>query len=68
MKPDEGEVIDRGSIAGGPHFNLENLRRAERLRRYERLRSCFVNDIGDWIIVRGLFLLAPARLADSKGK
>jgi len=45
-----GEVIDHGSTAGGPHLNLGDLRRAKRLRRYARLRSCFVNDMGDWII------------------
>ena len=45
VKPDENAVIDRGSIAGGPHLNGKDLRRAERLRRYARLRSCFVTDV-----------------------
>ena len=40
----EGEVIDRGSTAGGP--------RAECLRRYARLHSCFVADLGDGITSR----------------
>jgi len=30
VKPDAGEIIDRGSTTGGPHLNSEDLRRAER--------------------------------------
>ena len=44
MKEEQGEVIDRGSTTGGP--------RAERLRQYARLRSCFVADLGDGITSR----------------
>ena len=47
VKPDEGEVIDRGSFAGGPDLILGYLKRAERLRRYAHLRSRFLNDTGD---------------------
>ena len=42
MKKEEGDVIDRGSTAGGPHLNWGKLRRAERFRRYARLRVCIV--------------------------
>jgi len=45
VKPEEGEVIDRVSTAGGPHLNGEDLGRAERLRRYARLRSWFFTDV-----------------------
>ena len=44
LTEEQGEVIDRGSSARGP--------RAERLRRYARLRSCFVADLGDRITSR----------------
>ena len=44
VKQDDSVVIDRGSTAGGPHLNRGELRRAERLRRYARLRSYFVDN------------------------
>ena len=47
VKPEEGEVKDCGSTAGGQHLNGGGLRRAECLRRHARLRSRFLNDIGD---------------------
>jgi len=49
MKEEKSEVIDRGSTAGGPHLTGGELKRAERLRRYARLRFCFVADLGDGI-------------------
>ena len=33
VKTEEGELIDCGSTAGGPHLNGRDLRRAYRLRR-----------------------------------
>ena len=45
-------MIDLGSTAEGPHLNGGELRRAERLRRYACLRSCFVADLGDEITSR----------------
>ena len=44
MKTDEGEVMYRGFTTGELHLNLGDLRLAEWLRRYARLRSCFVNN------------------------
>ena len=35
------------SIAMEPHLNERDLKRADCLRRYARLRSCFVNNTGD---------------------
>ena len=68
VKEEKGEVIYRGSTAGGPHLNWGDLRRAERLRRYARLRPHFVNDLGDGITWRGSTVLAPARSDDSESK
>jgi len=68
IKSDDGEVIDRGSTAGGSHLNPENFRRALRLRRYARQRSCFFADLGNEITSKESTLFAPARSIDSKGK
>ena len=53
VKPEEGEVMNHGSIAGEPHLNLGDLKRAERLQRYARLRPCFVDDVENLITSKG---------------
>ena len=45
VKTEQDELIDYDSTAGGPYLNVKDLRRAERLRQYARLRSCFVTDV-----------------------
>ena len=67
VKTDKGELIDCGSTADGLHLILGDLRRADSLRRYARLRSCSAV-FGDKITLRGLTLLAHVRPVDSKGK
>ena len=68
VKPDVGEMIDRGSTAEGPNLNPGDLRRVLRTRRYARLRSYFADGMGNWTTPKGFTLLAPAKPADSKCK